>query len=197
MYYFMIYLTLSAIGIGCSFPIAFENQIPVEFIFYDYFSFLTYCGVCCGFLLLSRPVTKRYFDPCSKLWRVSESEQRFYRAIKLQSWKKIVPDFGRFVGFQKNMQDKDIHNSEFYKRFIYETVNASFLHGVDILLAPLFFLFLHREFYLTIGLTCLAIVFILNILPVMVQRYNRPRLIKMYLLTKRQTAWVSAEKEPD
>ncbi|MDE5715635.1 MAG: hypothetical protein K2I42_05830, partial [Anaeroplasmataceae bacterium] len=61
-----------------------------------------------------------------------------------------------------------------------ENINASILHFTDILVTPFFFFFLHKEFYITIGLCGMLVITILNIMPVMLQRYLRPRFIRIY-----------------
>ncbi len=181
MYYTLIYLIFSAIAIFTSFPIAAANGIAYLDILTDYLAFTTFCGCLCGLImLLARPFTKIKFNPNSKFFRVPEYEQKFYEKIKLDKWKKIVPDFGKMVGFKKKIDPKECKNSKFYERFLYENINASILHFADILLSPFFFFFLHKEFYITIGLCGMLVIFILNIIPVMLQRFLRPRLLKIY-----------------
>ena len=84
------------------------------------------------------------------------------------------------VGFKKKINVEQAKDSHFYFKFLYENINASTLHGLDILLSPIFFVFLDHHFYITIGLTEMLIIFILNIIPVMIQRYPRPKLLKLY-----------------
>jgi len=186
VYFVLIYFVLSLISILSSIPIALSNSMTFVDVICDYFASLTYCGVIGGVFLLSRIFTKIKFNPSSKLWKVSEKEVAFYEKLKVKKWKKIVPDFGFLVGFKKNLDGADLKSSEFYKRFIYESVNASITHFSSIIFSPVIFLFLHKEFYLSIGLPCILIVFILDIIPIMLQRYNRPRLLKMYQMTLRR-----------
>lgn len=185
MYYLIIFISLSALAIGCSFPIAVQNNISTTQILCDYLAFTTFAGVMCGVtLIIARPLTKKFFNPNSKLLHVSKTEINFYKKIKLEQWKDIVPDFGKLVGFKKKIDFSQSKNSKFYERFLYENVNAEILHGFDILLSPIAFCFLNPKFYPTIGLCGMAMVFILNIFPVILQRYLRPRLQRLYLLTK-------------
>lgn len=181
MFYFFVYVVFSAIAISCSLPIAQQNSIPYLDVLTDYLAFTTFSGVMCGVILLfARFATKIKFNPNARIFRIPKFEQRFYEEIKIDKWKCLVPDFGKMVGFKKKIDPSQAKSSQFYRRFLYENINASLLHFIDILLTPFFFFFLHPEFYITIGLCGMLIIFFLNIIPVMLQRYLRPRLLNLY-----------------
>lgn len=187
MWYLLISIIFSAIAIFSSFPIAISHNIPLLDIITIYLAYLMFCACLCGVILVfARYFTKKNFNPNSKLFTIPQWEQEFYKEIKIDKWKSIVPDFGNLVRFKKKIDIKDRRNSKFYERFLYENINASILHFVDILLSPLFFSFIRPEFYVTIGLVGFILVFILNILPVMLQRYLRPRVLKIYNKLKSQ-----------
>lgn len=187
MFYFFVYIIISAIAIFSSFPIAKANGIPYLDILTDYLSYTTFSGVLCAFIMLyARNVTKIKFNPNNKFFQIPKWEQRFYERIKVEKWKKLIPDFGKMVKFKKKIDFSQAKNAAFYHRFIYENINASILHFVDILLTPIFFVFLHKEFYITIGICGMLMIFILNIMPVMLQRYLRPRFIRIYNRLKAQ-----------
>lgn len=181
MYYTAIFLFMSAISIFTSFPVAIQHSIPYIDIVTDYLAYMTFSGCLCALIMLiARYATKANFNPNKKIFKVPMYEQKFYEKIKIDKWKKIVPDFGKMVGFKKKINPQECKNADFYERFLYENINASILHFTDILLTPIFFIFLRPEFYVTIGLCGLLTIFILNIIPVMLQRYLRPRLLKIY-----------------
>lgn len=181
MFLTLVFLFFSIIGIGASFPIAQSHHISYFTIFTDYFSFLTFCGVTTGFLLLLfRFIFSRKFNPNWKIFTIPKYEIKFYEKIKVKKWHNIIPDLGGLVGFKKNLNEKPVKNAEFYYRFLYENVNAEALHGFSIIFSPIFFVFLNPAFYSTIGICCLLIVVIGNLMPVIIQRYNRPRLQRLY-----------------
>lgn len=181
MFYFMFYSIMSLIAIGASFPIAYAHNIEYLEILTDWLAYTTFSGVLCALIMLiARYATKIKFNPNNKFFQVPKYEQNFYKKIKIEKWKKIVPDFGKMVGFKKKIDPAQAKSSKFYARFVYENINASILHFADILLTPIFFVFLNPEFYVTIGLCGLFTIFVLNIIPVMLQRYLRPRLIALY-----------------
>ncbi len=64
--------------------------------------------------------------------------------------------------------------------FLYENINASILHSFCILLSPIFFIFIHKKFYITIGLIGMILIIITNLMPVMLQRHLKPRLLNIY-----------------
>ena len=147
MYYLIISLLFSIIAIFSSFPIAISNGIPLLDALTDYLAYITFSGCLCGFILiLARPLTKIKFNPDLKIFKVPEWEQRFYKKIKIDKWKFIIPDCGNLVKFKKKINLSNAKNADFYKRFLYENINASILHFFAIILTPVFFLFIHKEF---------------------------------------------------
>ncbi len=187
MTFIIIFLVLSAIAIGSSIPVALAYHIPISQVFYDFSSCLVYIGVTCGILLLIfRNIFKRKFNPNCKLFYVSNGEVKFYQKTGIRFWKKIVPDLGFLVGFKKQLTKVEVHNSQFYYKFLYENVNAGWMHFFTFLFSPTFYIFLHPIFYLTIGIPCMLISFVFNLLPAMLQRYLRPRLLKLYNISLRK-----------
>lgn len=181
MFFLICFIVISTIGIGCSYPIALQYGIDFSTIIYDYLACLTYCGVVSGALMLIfRMIFKWKFNPNSKLFYVHPHEVAFYEFTKIRKWKKLIPDMGSLVGFKKKMDSMKIRDSQFYYRFLYENVNASYLHAFTFLFSPVFFSFLTRAFYATIGTSCMLIVFIFNVLPAVLQRSLRPRLLNLY-----------------
>lgn len=195
MYYLIISVVFSAIAIFSSFPIAISRKIPLLDVFTNFFAYATFAGCVCGVLLLViRPLTKIKFNPNWKIFKVSKLELKFYEIIKLEKWKFIIPDCGNIVKFKKKVDISQRSNPKFYKRFLYENINASLLHFYDIVLSPLFFFLLLPEFYITIGLVVSLLIFILNIPSVMLQRSLRPRLLKIYNKLKAQELQLNAQE---
>ncbi len=185
MFYFFVYIIFSMIAIFSSFPLASASGLSYLTIVTDWLAYTTFSGCLCALImLLARPLTKIKFNPNKKIFQVPAYEQKFYEKIKIEKWKKLIPDFGKLVHFKKKVDFSQAQNSDFYLRFIYENINASILHFFDILLTPIFFAFLHPQYYLTIGLCGMLLIIVLNMMPVMLQRYLRPRLVKIYTKLK-------------
>ena len=181
MYWFLIDLFFTIIALGTSIPVCQSNGIPFLDAVTKWLAFLTFSGCMCGFLMMVlRPLTKIHFDPQKKIWRIPQWEQKIYKKINVHRLQKIVPDFGFLVNFKKKIAADEIKSMDFYKKFIYENVNGSLLHFCDIWLSLLFFFFLPKEFYLTIGLVGMIMIFVLNMMSVILQRSVRPRLLQVY-----------------
>lgn len=187
MAFILIYLIVSLAGFIASSIIAEVNAVPFIDIITNYFASLTLCGCFCGFFaLLFRFIFHCKFNPNWKILPVSKREITFYEFTRIDKWKKLIPDLGKLVNFNKQVLVGQTNNSAYYERFLFENVNASALHFFTILSSPMIFLILSKEFYLSLSLPIIIIVFVLNILPVMLQRYLRPKIYSLYCLTKRR-----------
>ena len=125
-----------------------------------------------------RRMPERWFAPEAKLFSVCEREKKLYRSLKIESWKKYVPELGCFTGFHKDKM-RDPRTSEYIGRFLLESnygvlghvLGAAF--GFGIMLLP----FLDP---LSMALPVAAVNFVLSTLPTMILRYNTPSLRKLY-----------------
>lgn len=196
----LIYILFALIGIGLSVPVCLECGIPVSEAVFAHFSTCVFCAVMCGVAsIISRLICRSFFSPDSALIKVTQKEVSFLEKCGVKKWKDKIPDMGFICGFRKNLKGNEEKNPAYFGRFLYEDVVASMLHTGTILLSPLCLLFLQPELMATIGTTTLLIAFVLNIMPVMVQRYNRPRLLRVYksALKKERTLHHFAHKIPE
>ncbi len=108
-----------------------------------------------------------------------EKNGQIYLKIGIQKWKDRLPDMSKHV---KTMFAKSIvspRNPEYTHRLILETCVAELIHDVLILLSPIF-----KQYMTGIYGDIAALLYVLGNLPfIMIQRYNRPRLV---LLMQRQ-----------
>jgi len=180
--YAIIYIVFSAIGIGLSIPIANHANISIFAIIGQHFASLLMCGIMSGFLcLLFRISLKKFFSNNLNFFKVFDFEIKFYDFLKIRAWKDRIPDLGGITnGFQKHLCGSIVKDEDYYKKFLYELSQAEILHFVSILVSPLCLFFIDPRLISTIGSTTLIIFFLFNILPVMVQRYNRPRILHLY-----------------
>ncbi len=129
-------------------------------------------------------VPQKYFDENAPLFKEHKFESSFYRKIKVSKWKDKLPDAGKLIHFQRDSLPEDI-DQNYINRFITECCIAELGHlTVGILgFASLFFVFLipgdnkleHLGVFLLLSIMDLFI----QLLFVIIQRYNRPRLIKL------------------
>lgn len=127
--------------------------------------------------IIIRLLPKNWFDYNKKIYHVSEQEKNFLVKLGVRKWKDKIPDLGATVKFKKN-ELVDSKNIEYLKKFIQETCYGEILHIFCIISALLSLLFFPRNIFLTMALPIAIIYSLINIPSILIQRYNRPRLIK-------------------
>ena len=130
------------------------------------------------FAFIARRLPIKWFPPEAKLFMVSTRERKIYRKLKINVWKKYIPELGGFTGFHKDKM-RDRNSSEYVGRFLTESHYGVLGHvlgaifGFAVMLLP----FLRP---ISMGLPIAVVNFILSILPTMILRYNTPSLCKVY-----------------
>lgn len=132
-----------------------------------------------GFVL-GRILPNDWFDPTSFPFRsfVIEKNGKIYNALKIRKWINIVPDLSKI--FIKIMPAKKIDNdfsSEHILLLIRESCMAEFIHVLSCFLGiPIMLI------YKKVGGFVLYLLFIMigNIPYILIQRYIRPRLMRLY-----------------
>ena len=127
---------------------------------------------------ITRRLPEKWFSPEAKLFAVGKSERKFYRKIKINVWKKHVPEWGCFTGFHKD-KVREPDSSAYIGRFLIESnygvaghIAGAFL-GFAIMVLPCF-----RPF--AVALPLAAVNWVLGILPTMILRSNTPSLRVLY-----------------
>ena len=124
-------------------------------------------------------IPDKYFNADSFWYRTHRCENgsRFYeKVLRIKLWKRWLPDGAKAfkVGFAKGeLKETD---EAYLKAFIAETCRAEFVHTIQILpfwvfglWAPAFVIWIMLGYALMANLPC-----------IIAQRYNRPRLKKLY-----------------
>lgn len=130
-----------------------------------------------SYLMLQVP--DRWFDKQKKYFlpRRWESQGNIWRKIfRVHQWKKNLPDGSILI---KNSYDQtNLQGTEamHFKKFIIETKRAELTHWLMIL--PAFLFFIWNPPWAGILIVIYALVF--NLPLIIAQRYNRPRLQKVY-----------------
>ena len=136
-----------------------------------------------------------------KIWQydkggfaVSKKESKAYEKLGIKKWKdKAVPDLGKTAGFaKKNLQGSD---EDYLFKFLQETCMGETLHATGIVLSfSALAIFPIADWYFVVFL--LGINFIINLLPCMIQRYNRYRLAIVYKFkTRKSVRRIAVENE--
>ncbi|MEE0060746.1 MAG: hypothetical protein UE295_07960 [Acutalibacteraceae bacterium] len=129
-------------------------------------------------------VPKRLFNENMWLFKERKFEGRFYRKIKINKWKNKLPDAEKLIHFQRSCLPYNIDKS-YINRFITECCIAELGH-LSVGIAGFSSVFLALAFPYEIRFIAILIFLFFSILDlftqalfIIIQRYNRPRLIKL------------------
>ncbi len=125
---------------------------------------------------LIRRLPNDWFDYKKRFFTVKKQEQRFYKAIKVKSWRRFVIELGIFTNFSKS-RFTDPSNSDYTARFLLESCYGVVIHIVGIFVG-FSVMAIYPPMAWCIGLPVTAVNAILNLLPIFALRYNTPK-IKM------------------
>ncbi len=129
--------------------------------------------------MIANWIPDKYFNADSFWYRSHrwEKQGKFYeKVLKIKHWKRWLPDGAKAfqVGFAKGELKQT--DEVYLKAFIAETCRAEFGHTIQILpfwlfglWAPSFVIWIMLAYALIVNLPC-----------IIAQRYNRPRLKKLY-----------------
>ena len=134
---------------------------------------------------------KKWFAKDSKFFNATKKECAFYDKLKIKKWKDKTLDLGKLNGFKKNKVE---NNSEYIERFILENNMGFVTHFASAILGSFAFLILPINFWLPMGVPIVITSLILNVIPVMILRYNMPRLRTMMRFNQRK---IVQEKQSD
>lgn len=133
--------------------------------------------------VLGRLVPKRWFDAGRWPWRCGEREQKLWRLLRVKQWQAKVPDMSRL--FTRLMPAKKLTRETCANlpRMLQETCVAEGTHAL-LCLAGLYML----RLWPGVGGAALTAVYLLlgNLPFIIIQRYNRPRLQRLYALQQRR-----------
>lgn len=134
--------------------------------------------------LIVEKMPNRFFPPTKKLYTVSKKEQKFYEKLGIKSWKDKVWELGGLGGFRKN-KIKDSTNSEYLYQFMIESNKGMTSHIINLFAGFLVIFVLPLKYALRIGVPVACIGLLLNFLPILILRYNLPKLDIAYRRAKR------------
>lgn len=134
--------------------------------------------------LLVRALPERKINPFLPLFIPSDGEKKLYAKLGVRSWKDVIPETGKYLcNFAKDKVYQP-NDNKYVLKFLRETVYAGVMHLISMLLSfvPLIFV----PYKWSIMLPVAIINAFLQLLPVIVQRYNRTRLVTLYRFNERR-----------
>lgn len=135
---------------------------------------------------LIRRLPEKWFSYKANFFKVSKKECKFYEHLGIKYWKDHILELGMFTSFSK----KHVTNSEspeYFERFILESNYGSVIHFTGVFLGFLILFFYPRTLLFSMSLPAAIINAFMNVFPLMILRYNIPRLERMRaILVKKQ-----------
>lgn len=183
---------LLIVGIAAAIIILFNIFVGRPFIYGDLYSIgeifmwvainivvvFVFFGIISG---ITRLLPKKLFNPYNRNYKVTPKEMKFYDNIKIKKWKDKVPEMGQYLtSFGKTKIDNP-NDPKYMYTFIEETCYAEVMHSIAAVLGYLIILMMWPiEYCWCFGIPVAFVAMFLHLFPVMIQRYNRSKLIKIY-----------------
>lgn len=143
---------------------------------------LFFCALYVAFIgIVSNPLgnllPRRWFDSDKFPYRsfAWEREGKFYERLHIRAWKDLLPDMSKIVPGMVRKEVSARPTAEGLDRLVRETCVAEAVHGVLILLS----LAVLKIWEGPGGWICYALCLLGNLPFILIQRYNRPRLVRM------------------
>ena len=133
--------------------------------------------------ICSKWIPNKCFDSDSRFYIPSERECKFYEKLKVKKWKDKTIELGFLNGFRKNKIENEITHIQ---RFILENKKGYLTHFVSVFVSVLLMFILPIKFWLPMGLPIVITSLILNIMPMIILRYNLPRLKTLLRFNQRK-----------
>lgn len=141
-----------------------------------------YTALNIGLAFLVRLFPKRLYNPDLAFYREHAFEKKLYKRLQVAKWKDKFPEKGSMVGFSKKSL-KSPPDPAYVNQFITETCIGEFVHYLwaifGFLSLPLTFLVDGTGRYMHVFAIMATLNLLVQIFFSIIQRYNRPRLIKL------------------
>lgn len=103
-----------------------------------------------------------------------ERNGKIYEKIGIQHWKNRTPDMSKYLRKAFPKQGNLLRDPAHLRKLVAETCSAEFVHAVLILLSPAFAILMDE-----LGLFCMVLYILGNLVSLVIQRYNRPRILQI------------------
>lgn len=126
-------------------------------------------------LIVRRVLPEKWFAVDKTCYNASKKERVFYEKLGIKKWKDKILELGALSGFRKNHVLKP-NDNEYVERYILEANYGIVVHVADIIFGLLIIFIYPLEYFLCFGVPVAFVNAVLNLLPMMVLRYNLPKL---------------------
>ena len=122
-------------------------------------------------------IPEKKIHPFKKFYQTGKRERKLYEKLGVRKWKDIIPESGKYLcNFAKDKVERP-NDNKYVLKFLVETCYAEIMHEISFFLG---FVLLFMPYRWTIVLPVCCVNAFLQLLPVIVQRYNRVRLESVY-----------------
>ncbi len=155
----------------------------------DFFRWLFYLAVISfGSFLIGRLLPYRWFDANRFPYQNAAFEKNFYKKLGLPQWQKKLPDMSRIFPHIMPAKAMVDPTPEGLQIMIQETCIAELIHFILVIAGLGAMYFWHSW----VGITLTLFYSIGNLPFILIQRYNRPRLIRLKALSERRKEHASS-----
>ena len=184
--YYILIIVASNVGIMGLNLLAYGNQISVLFaVLSPILATVAVILLDAIVAIITRALPKDWLSPFSSAFSVSKKERKFLDKLKVKAWKDKIPEMGRFLCDFDKTKVQDNPTSDYVLTFLHETTMAEAMHFMSIFAGFLLLLIPIPNAQISI-LFVVLVNALLQIPPVLVQRYNRPKLMAYYTRLKRK-----------
>lgn len=138
---------------------------------------------CVGLVAHRLPVDRLDHDTSLFRLRPAELDSSFYARLRVKRWKDRLPEAGTFFAGGFSKRRVVTRDPAYLERFVIETRRAELTHWLVMAIAPVFVLW--NPWWMVMIMFTYA--FVANIPCLLVQRYNRVRLLRVLARQKRST----------
>jgi glycosyl-4,4'-diaponeurosporenoate acyltransferase len=124
-----------------------------------------------------RVFPKSLFDPANWFFKEKYFERKLYKKMNVASWKDKLPEWGKLLNFEKKSLNKEI-TLEYIDQFLLETCYAEAGH-IGMAVAGFACILVNSSTNFIMALTFAIVNVCIQIPFILIQRYNRPRLLRL------------------
>lgn len=186
----LLYVIIVSIGILLATVLGLTIGMPMgitdgEVLFTILITFLALLAIDAIVAIVIHALPRKWFNPFKKIFQVFDWERKFYTKLGIKRWKDMIPETGAaLTGFGKD-KVLDMTNNEYVLKFMEETVYAEVLHLLSFIISFVV-IFINLDLVWLVAVPMIIANGIMQIMPVMVQRYNRPKLMILYHRNERR-----------
>lgn len=136
--------------------------------------------VCCfGVAYLVRLIPESLYIKNQWFFKEHPFEKKLYKILRLNKWKDRLPEWGKVWHFEKKNLDKEL-SLKYVDQFILETKYSEIGH-LGMAVAGFACVLVNPGDYVVMAFSCSIINLFIQMPFCLIQRYNRPRLLRLKL----------------